>query len=66
MGHTVTVWNWTAEKEGTHLGRTPEEVVSTYDITFACVSNPMAAKDLVLGPSGVLQGICPGKWFLDM
>ncbi|KAM6299197.1 cytokine-like nuclear factor N-PAC isoform 3-T3 [Aegotheles albertisi] len=72
MGHTVTVWNRTAEKcdlfiqEGARLGRTPAEVVSTCDITFACVSDPKAAKDLVLGPSGVLQGIRPGKCYVDM
>ncbi|KAG8433404.1 hypothetical protein GDO86_017616 [Hymenochirus boettgeri] len=72
MGHTVTVWNRTAEKcdlfiqEGAHLGRTPAEVVSTCDITFACVADPKAAKDLVLGPSGVLQGIRPGKCYVDM
>ncbi|XP_071975898.1 cytokine-like nuclear factor N-PAC isoform X5 [Engystomops pustulosus] len=90
MGHTVTVWNRTAEKnaaggihsevcdpeedgqcdlfiqEGAHLGRTPAEVVSTCDITFACVADPTAAKDLVLGPSGVLQGIRPGKCYVDM
>uniref|UniRef100_A0A8C5QT58 Cytokine-like nuclear factor N-PAC n=1 Tax=Leptobrachium leishanense TaxID=445787 RepID=A0A8C5QT58_9ANUR len=72
MGHTVTVWNRTAEKcdlfvqEGAQLGRTPAEVVSTCDITFACVADPKAAKDLVLGPSGVLQGIRPGKCYVDM
>ncbi|XP_075422287.1 cytokine-like nuclear factor N-PAC isoform X2 [Ascaphus truei] len=72
MGHTVTVWNRTAEKcdlfiqEGANLGRTPAEVVSTCDITFACVADPKAAKDLVLGPSGVLQGIRPGKCYVDM
>uniref|UniRef100_A0A6I8NGM7 Cytokine-like nuclear factor N-PAC n=1 Tax=Ornithorhynchus anatinus TaxID=9258 RepID=A0A6I8NGM7_ORNAN len=72
MGHTVTVWSRTAEKcdlfiqEGARLGRTPAEVVSTCDITFACVSDPKAAKDLVLGPSGVLQGIRPGKCYVDM
>ncbi|KFQ13428.1 Putative oxidoreductase GLYR1, partial [Leptosomus discolor] len=62
MGHTVTVWNRTAEKcdlfiqEGARLGRTPAEVVSTCDITFACVSDPKAAKD----------GIRPGKCYVDM
>ncbi|XP_018414102.1 PREDICTED: putative oxidoreductase GLYR1 isoform X1 [Nanorana parkeri] len=72
MGHTVTVWNRTAEKcdlfvqEGAQLGRTPAEVVSTCDITFSCVADPKAAKDLVLGPSGVLQGIRPGKCYVDM
>ncbi|XP_069502134.1 cytokine-like nuclear factor N-PAC [Ambystoma mexicanum] len=72
MGHTVTVWNRTAEKcdlfiqEGARLGRTPAEVVSTCDITFSCVADPKAAKDLVLGPSGVLQGIRAGKCYVDM
>ncbi|XP_075686816.1 cytokine-like nuclear factor N-PAC isoform X2 [Rhinoderma darwinii] len=53
-------------QEGAQLGRTPAEVVSTCDITFACVADPKAAKDLVLGPSGVLQGIRPGKCYVDM
>ncbi|XP_069761750.1 cytokine-like nuclear factor N-PAC isoform X2 [Narcine bancroftii] len=72
MGHIVTVWNRTGEKcdpflqEGAHLGRTPAEVVSTCDITLSCISDPKAAKDLVLGPSGVLQGIRPGKCYVDM
>ncbi|XP_059901916.1 cytokine-like nuclear factor N-PAC isoform X2 [Gadus macrocephalus] len=72
MGHVVTVWNRTAEKcdlfiqEGARLGRTPAEVVSMCDVTFSCVSDPKAAKDLVLGPSGVLQGIRPGKCYVEM
>ncbi|XP_062915251.1 cytokine-like nuclear factor N-PAC isoform X2 [Mobula hypostoma] len=72
MGHMVTVWNRTGEKcdpflqEGARLGRTPAEVVSTCDITLSCISDPKAAKDLVLGPSGVLQGIRPGKCYVDM
>uniref|UniRef100_A0A8C5GQV5 Cytokine-like nuclear factor N-PAC n=1 Tax=Gouania willdenowi TaxID=441366 RepID=A0A8C5GQV5_GOUWI len=72
MGHVVTVWNRTAEKcdlfiqEGARLGRTPAEVTSMCDITFSCVSDPKAARDLVLGPSGVLQGIRPGKCYVEM
>ncbi|TRY93228.1 hypothetical protein DNTS_014367 [Danionella cerebrum] len=72
MGHVVTVWNRTAEKcdlfiqEGARLGRTPAEVVSMCEITFSCVSDPKAARDLVLGPSGVLQGIRPGKCYVEM
>ncbi|XP_077474309.1 cytokine-like nuclear factor N-PAC isoform X2 [Stigmatopora argus] len=72
MGHVVTVWNRTAEKcdlfiqEGARLGRTPAEVVSMCDITFSCVSDPKAARDLVMGPSGVLQGIRPGKCYVEM
>ncbi|XP_072224184.1 cytokine-like nuclear factor N-PAC isoform X3 [Leuresthes tenuis] len=72
MGHVVTVWNRTADKcdlfiqEGARLGRTPAEVASMCDITFSCVSDPKAARDLVMGPSGVLQGIRPGKCYIEM
>ncbi|KAJ4931885.1 hypothetical protein JOQ06_010323 [Pogonophryne albipinna] len=72
MGHVVTVWNRTAEKcdlftqEGARLGRTPAEVASTCDITFSCVSDPKAARDLVMGTSGVLQGMRPGNCYVEM
>ncbi|XP_053773463.1 cytokine-like nuclear factor N-PAC isoform X2 [Desmodus rotundus] len=65
-GHTVTVWNPTTEKEGTCPGRTPAEIVSSCDITFAYAPDPETAKDLVLRPGGVLQGIGPGKCYVDM
>ncbi|XP_076000126.1 cytokine-like nuclear factor N-PAC isoform X6 [Genypterus blacodes] len=53
-------------QEGARLGRTPAEVASMCDITFSCVSDPKAARDLVMGPSGVLQGIRPGKCYVEM
>ncbi|KAF0032155.1 hypothetical protein F2P81_014445 [Scophthalmus maximus] len=58
MGHVVTVWNRTAEKcdlfiqEGARLGRTPAEVASTCDITFSCVSDPKAARDVITSRGG--------------
>ncbi|ELW66155.1 Putative oxidoreductase GLYR1 [Tupaia chinensis] len=55
-----------SSEEEARLGRTVAEVVSTCDITFACVSALKAAKDLVLDPSGVLQGICLGKCYVNM
>uniref|UniRef100_A0A672SPM8 Cytokine-like nuclear factor N-PAC n=1 Tax=Sinocyclocheilus grahami TaxID=75366 RepID=A0A672SPM8_SINGR len=54
------------DEQCARLGRTPAEVVSMCDITFSCVSDPKAARDLVLGPSGVLQGIRPGKCYVEM
>jgi len=33
-------------QEGARLGRTPAEVASTCDITFSCVSDPKAARDV--------------------
>ncbi|XP_036916589.1 putative oxidoreductase GLYR1 [Sturnira hondurensis] len=65
-GHKVTIWDPTTEKEEACLGRTPAEVVSSCDITFAYASDSEAAKDLVLRPGGVLQGICPGKCYVDL
>ncbi|KAM5290325.1 cytokine-like nuclear factor N-PAC [Glossophaga mutica] len=65
-GHTVTVWNPIAEEKEDFLGRTPAEVVSSCDITFAYSPDPEVAKDLVLRPDGVLQGICPGKCYVDL
>lgn len=39
-------------QEGARLGRTPAEVVSMCDITFSCVSDPKAARD-VSTPTGL-------------
>ncbi|XP_013387400.1 glyoxylate/succinic semialdehyde reductase 1 isoform X2 [Lingula anatina] len=71
-GHEVTVWNRTIEKckdfaaLGALPGETPCDVVQSCDIIFSSVANPAALKDLVFGNCGVLQGISPGKSFVDM
>lgn len=60
-GHKVTVWNRTAskckefEKVGASVAVTPCDVVEEADITFACVSDPQAAKEMVFGNCGVLH-----------
>lgn len=54
-------------QEGARLGRTPAEVVSMCDITFSCVSDPKAARDVSiptsLNPLRVIitQGV-GGNW----
>lgn len=71
-GHDVTVWNRTTDrctpvlKAGAKLGTSPADVVQTCDIIFACVSDPNAVRDIVIGNSGVLQGMSSGKGFVDM
>ncbi|XP_064636113.1 cytokine-like nuclear factor N-PAC isoform X2 [Lineus longissimus] len=71
-GHEVTVWNRTSHKcrdfvkLGALRGNSPCDVVQSCDITFSCVSDPQALRDLVFGNSGVNQGIRPGKSFVDM
>lgn len=61
-GHKVVVWNRTMAKckpfaeAGAEVKETPMDVVDAADITFCCVSDPKASKDLVFGNCGVLQG----------
>ncbi len=71
-GHDVVVWNRSAEKcdelvaAGATKGSSPAEVVSSCDITFACVSDPEASKALVFGDNGVLHGVAGGRAYVDM
>ncbi|CAG7717186.1 unnamed protein product [Allacma fusca] len=51
---------------GAQQGMTPSDVITMSDITFACVSDPQAAKDMVFGNCGVLQEITPNKGYIEM
>ena len=71
-GHSVTVWNRTAEKckefvkAGAKEALTPGDVIAESDITFSCVSDPQAAKDMVFGNCGVLSEITTVKGYVEM
>ena len=71
-GLDVTVWNRTKEKcmplveQGAFLGNSPGEVTAQCDITFAMVSDPAAAASLFFDEGGVLEGIAPGKAYIDV
>lgn len=71
-GHSVTVWNRTAEKRleftknGAKEALTPGDVIAESDITFSCVSDPQAAKDMVFGNCGVLSEINATKGYVEM
>ncbi len=71
-GHEVTVWNRTPEKcdplvsMGANRAATAREVVTAADITFAMLADPAAAEAVMLDPDGVLEGISPGKGYVDM
>ncbi len=71
-GFEVSVWNRTAKKceplikHGAHHGASPAEVVANCDITFAMISDPAAARELCFGTQGVLEGITPGKGYIDV
>jgi len=71
-GFDVTVWNRTKEKctslvaQGAHQANSPGEVTAQCDITFAMVSDPDAAASLCFDQGGVLEGIAPGKSYIDV
>ncbi|XP_035722130.1 putative oxidoreductase GLYR1 homolog [Vespa mandarinia] len=71
-GHSVIVWNRTQEKcadfvkAGAEQGLTPSDVVLAADITFSCVADPQAAKDMVFGNCGVLMEISSDKGYVEM
>jgi len=71
-GHNVIVWNRTTEKvrdfveAGAKEVLTPSDVIADSDITFSCVSDPQAAKDLVFGNCGVLPEINTTKGYVEM
>ncbi|KYM89493.1 Putative oxidoreductase GLYR1 like protein [Atta colombica] len=53
-------------KAGAKQGLTPSDVVLAADITFSCVADPQAAKDMVFGNCGVLTEISPDKSYVEM
>ncbi|XP_040566392.1 cytokine-like nuclear factor N-PAC isoform X1 [Lepeophtheirus salmonis] len=71
-GHHVSVWNRTSEKceefvkVGALKALTPADVILDSDITFSCVSDPQAAKDMVFGNCGVLTEISSTKAYVEM
>ncbi|XP_066999314.2 cytokine-like nuclear factor N-PAC isoform X2 [Anabrus simplex] len=71
-GHSVIVWNRTPDKcrdfvkVGAEQGMTPSDVILAADITFSCVADPQAAKDMVFGNCGVLIEISSAKGYVEM
>lgn len=71
-GFDVTVWNRNPVKcaplvaLGARQARSPGEVATACDITFAMLSDPAAAREVCFAPEGVLQGIGAGRGYVDM
>nr|CAD7423277.1 unnamed protein product [Timema monikensis] len=71
-GHTVIVWNRNPDKcrdfvnAGATQGQTPSDVIFAADVTFSCITNPDAAKELVFGNCGVLAEIKNSKGYVEM
>eukprot|EP00667_Euglena_gracilis_P014550 EG_transcript_15075 len=71
-GYDVTVWNRNVDRcapvqqIGAKVGSSPKAVVEGADITFGMLSDPAAAVAVALGPSGVVEGLAPGKGYVDV
>ncbi len=70
-GHDLCVWNRTSSKvdelvaAGATAGNSPADVASKSDIVFICVSDTPDVEAVVLGESGVLEGVKSGALVVD-
>jgi 3-hydroxyisobutyrate dehydrogenase-like beta-hydroxyacid dehydrogenase len=71
-GHEVAVWTNTTAKAQTladsEKGRfcaTPKEVAQNADVIFLCVGDTAMAKEVILGPDGIIQGARSGSAVVD-
>ncbi len=66
------VWNRDADKclplveAGAQAETSPAKVVAAADVTFAMLADPAAAESVCFGPEGVLEGMTPGKAYVDL
>jgi 3-hydroxyisobutyrate dehydrogenase-like beta-hydroxyacid dehydrogenase len=71
-GHTVTGYNRTRAKaqwlidKGMKLADSPKAVAAASDVTFSMVTNATALGAVTDGPDGLLAGLGPGKFYIDM
>jgi 3-hydroxyisobutyrate dehydrogenase-like beta-hydroxyacid dehydrogenase len=71
-GHAVTGYNRTQSKaewlvrKGMVLAQTPREVAEASDIVFAMVTNGPALRGVAEGPDGLIAGLAPGRYFVDI
>jgi 3-hydroxyisobutyrate dehydrogenase len=71
-GHTVAVWNRSAEKadellaEGAVWADSPREVAARSEVVFTMVTNTAAVQAVCEGSDGILAGLGPGKVYVDM
>src|SRR5258708_14291887 len=71
-GHTVTGYNRTRSKaqwlidKGVKFAESPKAVADASDVTFTMVTNAAALSAVTDGPDGLLFGIGPGKFHIEM
>jgi 3-hydroxyisobutyrate dehydrogenase-like beta-hydroxyacid dehydrogenase len=71
-GHTVTGYNRTKSKaqwlidKGMKWADSPRAVCSAADVILSMVTNSQALSQIADGPTGMLEGLGPGKVWIDM
>jgi 3-hydroxyisobutyrate dehydrogenase-like beta-hydroxyacid dehydrogenase len=71
-GHIVTGYNRTRSKakwlidHGMKSADSPRVVAEASDVVFSMVTNTAALAAVTDGPDGVLAGLSPGKFYIDM
>src|SRR5207244_8601641 len=71
-GHTVTGYNRTRSKaqwlvdKGLKLADSPRAVTETTDVIVSMVMNSDAVSQIAEGPNGIIEGLGPGKVWVDM
>jgi 3-hydroxyisobutyrate dehydrogenase-like beta-hydroxyacid dehydrogenase len=71
-GHSVTGYNRTRSKvqwlvdKGLKLADSPRAVAASADVTFSMVTNSEAVMQIADGPNGIVEGLGPGKLWIDM
>ena len=71
-GYTVTGYNRTPSKVqwllegGMQWGASPRQVAETAEVTFSMVTDTAALSAILNGDDGLLEGLSPGKIYIDM
>jgi len=71
-GHEVALWSHTSDKarklaaeEKGLFCEAPKQVAENADCIFLCVGDTAMAKDVILGPNGIIHGARPGTTVAD-
>src|SRR2546427_2464873 len=71
-GHTVTGYNRTRSKaqwlidKGLKFADSPRAVAASTDVVLSMVTNSEALSRIAEGPNGIIEGLGPGKIWIDM
>src|SRR5271157_352570 len=71
-GHEVALWSHSSDKASKLAAdekglccETPRQVAENADWIFLCVGNTAMAREVILGPDGIIQGARPGTVVAD-